>query len=362
MNPNQEEHMSLARISLRSCGILFVSLIILAIIFVAPQANSQVPDLVVKVGDTSAAAGELNTAISVFMSNYFDSVAGFNLWLQLDRPDIMVFQNDTQTVVDTIWECTQYNQDSSLCLDSIISEINSYEAVIGNFDTSGTLISGWQYVDVRSLSGLGYDLNIVALADDPFKPGAAPPLAPQNDGLLIKLLADVYNIPDSMDDRTVNVLIQSDFIDHFSFSRTDGTSIGVLNVPVEDTSYWRCTQWAGSTCLQWQKVSLPPYDSTSVDTLYQAVIDTSKVYLLDGSLAVDPPYVCGDVNASQPTTIDIADLVYVVAFMFKSGPEPIPFESGDVNCSNPPEIDISDLVYLVAYMFKSGAAPCASCP
>ena len=353
--------MSLARMSLRSCGILSVSLLILAVVLVAPSAHSQVPDLVVKVGDTSASAGDINTAISVFLSNYNDSVAGFNLWLQLDRPDIMVFQNDTQTVVDTIWECTQYNQDSSLCLDSSISEINTYLATIGNFDTSGTLISGWQYVDVRSLSGLGYDLNIVALADDPFKPGAAPSLAPQQDGLLIKLLADVYNIPDSMTDRTVNIMIQHDFIDHFSFSRNDGTSIGVITVPVEDTTYWRCTQQAGGTCLQWQKVSLPPYDSLSVDTVYQAVLDSTKVFPLDGSLRVNPPYMCGDVNASDPPEIDISDLVYLVTYMFKHGPEPLPFESGDVNCSNPPEIDISDLVYLVTYMFKHGPSPCAGC-
>ena len=354
--------MSLARMSLRSCGIFCVSLFILALIFVAPAANSQVPDLLVEVADTSAGAGELNTVISIFMSNYVDTVAGFNLWLQLDRPDIIIFQNDTMTVVDTIWECTSYNQDSTVCLDSVISEINPYLATIGNFDTSGTIISGWQYVDVRSLSGAGYDLNIVALADDPFKPGASPNIAPQTDGLLIKLLADVYNIPDTMSDRTVNVLIQSDFIDHFGFSRPNGTSIGISTIQVEDTSYYRCTQWAGATCLQWQKVSLPPYDSTSVDTVDQAYLDTTKVILIDGSLRVKPPYVCGDVNASEPTTIDIADLVYLVAFMFKGGPAPIPYESGNVNCTNPPEIDISDVVYLVGFMFKGGPAPCASCP
>jgi hypothetical protein len=114
--------------------------------------------------------------------------------------------------------------------------------------------------------------------------------------------------------------------------------------------------------LQWQKVSLPPYDSTSVDTVDQAYLDSTKVILLDGSLRVKPPYVCGDVNGSDPSEIDISDLVYMVTFMFKGGPAPIPFESGDVNCSNPTEIDISDVVYLVGFMFKSGPAPCAGCP
>jgi hypothetical protein len=54
--------------------------------------------------------------------------------------------------------------------------------------------------------------------------------------------------------------------------------------------------------------------------------------------------------------IDIADLVYLVTYMFQDGPEPIPFESGNINCAG--GIDISDLVYLVTYMFQDGPEPC----
>jgi len=61
----------------------------------------------------------------------------------------------------------------------------------------------------------------------------------------------------------------------------------------------------------------------------------------------------GDVNADG--SVAISDVVYLVNYLFKSGPEPIPLETGDVNGNN--EATISDAVYLVNYLFKSGSPP-----
>jgi len=64
-----------------------------------------------------------------------------------------------------------------------------------------------------------------------------------------------------------------------------------------------------------------------------------------------------DGNGTGP---DIADLVYLVNYMFGGGPPPPCMDEADVdgNGSGP---DIADLVYLVAYMFQGGPAP-AACP
>ncbi len=66
----------------------------------------------------------------------------------------------------------------------------------------------------------------------------------------------------------------------------------------------------------------------------------------------------GDVDHSG-TGIDISDLVYLVDYMFNSGPEPICSGEADIDAAG--GIDISDLVYLVDYMFNGGPEPPA-CP
>ena len=61
----------------------------------------------------------------------------------------------------------------------------------------------------------------------------------------------------------------------------------------------------------------------------------------------------GDINGDE--TIDISDLVYLVAYMFTGGPPPVSEMVGDVDASG--QLDISDLVYLVDYMFNGGPPP-----
>jgi len=61
--------------------------------------------------------------------------------------------------------------------------------------------------------------------------------------------------------------------------------------------------------------------------------------------------------------VDVADLTYLVKYLFKSGPVPPCIEEGNVDgiigVGGP--IDVADLTYLVKYLFKSGPAP-APCP
>lgn len=68
-----------------------------------------------------------------------------------------------------------------------------------------------------------------------------------------------------------------------------------------------------------------------------------------------PILFCGDMDGSSAWP-DIADLVYLVDYMFNGGPPPPMIEVTDVDGSGGP-IDIADLVYLVDYMFAGGPAP-----
>ncbi len=65
----------------------------------------------------------------------------------------------------------------------------------------------------------------------------------------------------------------------------------------------------------------------------------------------------GDVDNSDKAPIDIADLVYLVDFMFNQGPPPPCYDEGDIDGSGVAPIDIADLVYLVDYMFNAGPEP-----
>ncbi len=68
-------------------------------------------------------------------------------------------------------------------------------------------------------------------------------------------------------------------------------------------------------------------------------------------------WICADIdgNGNGP---DIADLVYLVDYMFNEGPEPPVVDAANVDGLG--EVDIADLVYVVDYMFNSGPEP--TCP
>ena len=67
-------------------------------------------------------------------------------------------------------------------------------------------------------------------------------------------------------------------------------------------------------------------------------------------------YLCGDANADM--TVNVGDAVYMISYVFKGGPSPVPVDGGDANCDGNP--NVGDAVYLIAYVFKGGPGPC--CP
>jgi hypothetical protein len=65
-------------------------------------------------------------------------------------------------------------------------------------------------------------------------------------------------------------------------------------------------------------------------------------------------YLHGDVNANGEITV--SDVVYLISYVLKSGPAPIPLETGDVNCDN--IANITDITDMINYLFKSGPPLC----
>jgi hypothetical protein len=66
-------------------------------------------------------------------------------------------------------------------------------------------------------------------------------------------------------------------------------------------------------------------------------------------------FLCGDVNRNG--IVDLGDLVYLISYLYKSGPPPVPIlHAGDANCDE--NVNLGDIVYLITYLYKDGPAPC----
>lgn len=335
---------------------LWLCLIIQAAILSPLLGWAQSPVLEIDVADVTAFPGEQNVVIPIYMSNLSDTVVAFQLWLMMDRPDIAVFQTDSGTVIDTTyWDCMIW--DSSVCIDSVLTtaegewdffHVDTNWVLIANLDTTGTLCSGWEYVDARSLSGTGFDLNVVGIADLPGPP-VTPGIAPQQGGVLIKVLADVFDVPDTMTNPVVNILIVSQ-----CFSDPSGNCIGEAWVDsVLDTTCYVCTQWLDSICLNWEEVWPPPPEGCdSMVIEWKIVLDTTGVILYNGSITiVGPPPICGDVNGDRLGP-NVADLTYFVDWLFFGFLPPPVMEAANVDGTD--GINVADLVYLVSYLFFGG--------
>lgn len=351
--------------------------ITVAIICLIMAASSQsAPRLRVTVGDTTGSAGEHNSVVTVYLQNTMEQIFAFELWLQLTRPDVCLFQTELDTVVDTTyWFCSEW--DGEACTDSITDTLPDYpppydflhvdtvEAFVGNLDTVGTLMGGWEYVQTRSLGGNGADIKVSAISDRDAIPGSHPPIGPGS-GVLFRLLADILPIPDTMQDRMVTIRAMP-FLNNFNFSRPDGTSIGIKTVTVPDTNYYVCRSWAVppyTGCLDYDRVPPEECDPSGCDSIYVqmvdvGVLDTDSVQLIDGSLTVDP-WLCGDVNSSGDITI--LDINIMVDYLYIHGAyDPIynpsgitiePMERANANCSEEVDtITIGDINALIDHLY-----------
>ncbi len=61
----------------------------------------------------------------------------------------------------------------------------------------------------------------------------------------------------------------------------------------------------------------------------------------------------GDANDDQE--VNVGDAVYLINYVFKSGPAPNCMPAGDANADG--EVNVGDAVYLINYVFKSGPPP-----
>lgn len=212
-------------------------------------AIAQTPRLEVSLSNDYVEPAISTGWLRAYIRNPIDSIAGFKIWMQLDRPDVIAFVPTTPPHLD--------------------------------FDTTGSVLQGWETLDVRSLSGNPSDVQVVALADIlglPQQPGFGPSSHLRQ---LIRLPFVVLPGTDTMADPTVYILIQTALPEVFNFSDPQG-----LTIPWADT--------VGG----------------------QAVIDTVKIKVLNGSVLVEQG-TCGansDLNGDG-VILTVADWVYMARLL-----------------------------------------------
>ncbi|NIM99836.1 MAG: M20/M25/M40 family metallo-hydrolase [candidate division Zixibacteria bacterium] len=68
-------------------------------------------------------------------------------------------------------------------------------------------------------------------------------------------------------------------------------------------------------------------------------------------------YIVGDPTWNG--SIDAGDVVFLLSYLFRSGPAPDPLETGDVTCDG--QVNAEDVVFLIDYLFRGGNPPPSSC-
>lgn len=91
----------------------------------------------------------------------------------------------------------------------------------------------------------------------------------------------------------------------------------------------------------------------------KAVDEAGNWSAMSKVLAKSPQsYYVGDINSD--TRIDIADIIYLVNYVFNNGAEPLPWGAGDANCDG--KVGVGDISYMVNYVFQDGPVPGTNCP
>nr|MBN2278871.1 C10 family peptidase [candidate division Zixibacteria bacterium] len=106
---------------------------------------------------------------------------------------------------------------------------------------------------------------------------------------------------------------------------------------------------AGSSLDQTTEVRFEGY--SSYEPLFYGPILNYCPLLESATISLD--YLCGDADFNE--AVNILDVTYMVTYLYRSGPEPIPSAAGDVNGSG--ATNILDVTYMISYLYKNGPGP-----
>lgn len=295
---------------------------LVCLLFAASTASAY--DLTVRVTDTTTARDATSGWLTVYVTNPIDSVAGFQIWVKLDRPDIIT--------LSTV------------------------------FGGAGTVAEQFRYYDVRSVIGSGVDVLITALAEYPPKPTLVRGFGPSSvEQVLARIPFTVQSLPPGSTNNLVRAVIETSFLDKFSFARVTGSSIGIAFRYQPDSICYHCTQWSGTTCLAWTHNFIPPCDSVVpiIDTI--PYLDTTLVKATSGSVRIGACTRTGqdfDINLDG-VSFAVSDYVALILFVQGNNTDLLSYYAADFNGDCYIDLkDAIDMNYYLTHGIVCDPGPC----
>ncbi len=296
---------SLSRIILRIrtrclCLIPVVGLVFSLLVVSTASAD---PILNLIIDDSRLTPEDSFVEFDVMLNSVEDSVESFQIWLQMCCPSTLRFYMDYPV------------------------------------DTTGSVADDWAV----SWTDYGTDGSLIRILG--WKGGSDTPILPSTDPqLLLTLKAKVVDpMADTLCDFTGDVIInewETYFVDS-----TYPYRIGWNFWEEYDSTFENCVEWIGDSCVAWA--------DTIVDTTMYSEPNMELLNYQNGYYTFIC-FTCGDCDNSG--AVDIDDVVYLITYIFASGPPPDPLESGDADWSG--AVDIDDVVFLITYIFAGGPPPC----
>jgi hypothetical protein len=267
------------------------------IIVLGFQTSASSADLAFSLPDTAIYESVQTKSISLYFSNFADTIAGVRFQVETSPPGIIYFA---------------------------FSETA--------FDTSGTLASGWELINAFSSDGDNQDIVFYGLANWITPPQVAPPLPPQSGGKLIKLKFRMFPLPDSVTFVKVDLLFNNDI---FSMADPEGNSLGILIDTIVT-----CLEYEGDSCIL-------------ADTTIESRLDTSKVDVKNGSIIIING-LCGDMNLDGNR--NLLDISCLIGWLYVNKNNPLcPAAPCDFNQDG--KINLLDISYLIKYLYQGGPPP-----